>query len=36
MIPTDAALTVDGLALLLFGALNFFTHIGLVVDTMPR
>ncbi|WP_216849442.1 DUF981 family protein [Pimelobacter simplex] len=26
--------TVSGVLLLLFGAMNFFTHIGLIVNTM--
>lgn len=26
--------TLGGLAFLLFGALNYFTHIGLIVNTM--
>ena len=30
-----AAWTLAGVAFLLFGALNFFTHIGLIVNTMP-
>jgi uncharacterized membrane protein len=30
-----AAWTLSGIAFLLFGALNFFTHIGLIVNTMP-
>lgn len=31
---TAGALTLAGLAFLLFGALNFFTHIGLIINTM--
>ncbi len=27
---------LSGLALLLFGALNYFTHIGLIIHTMPK
>jgi uncharacterized membrane protein len=30
-----AAWTLAGVAFLLFGTLNFFTHIGLIVNTMP-
>ncbi|MDT0632333.1 DUF981 family protein [Rubrivirga litoralis] len=30
------AWTVAGVVFLLFGALNFFTHIGLIVNTMPH
>lgn len=33
---TGLTLGLSGLAFLLFGALNFFTHIGLVINTMPR
>ncbi len=29
-------MALAGLALLLFGALNYFTHIGLIVNTMPK
>ena len=29
-------MVLSGLALLLFGALNYFTHIGLIIHTMPR
>jgi uncharacterized membrane protein len=32
---TAVFLGLSGLAFLLFGALNFFTHIGLVINTMP-
>ncbi len=32
---TGAAWGAAGLAFLLFGALNYFTHIGLIVNTMP-
>ena len=28
--------TLDGLGFLLFGALNFFTHIGLIINTSPH
>ncbi|QYH37097.1 DUF981 domain-containing protein [Salinibacterium sp. M195] len=31
---TGVALALGGVAFLLFGALNFFTHIGLIVNTM--
>jgi hypothetical protein len=27
---------IIGLGFLLFGGLNFFTHIGLIVHTMPK
>jgi len=33
---TAAFLGLSGLGFLLFGALNFFTHIGLVINTMPK
>ena len=29
-------MVLSGLALLLFGALNYFTYIGLIIHTMPR
>ena len=34
-VVTGLALGLGGLAFLLFGALNFFTHIGLIIHTMP-
>jgi hypothetical protein len=32
---TGILLGLGGLGFLLFGALNFFTHIGLIIHTMP-
>jgi uncharacterized membrane protein len=32
---TAVLLGLSGLGFLLFGALNFFTHVGLVINTMP-
>ena len=33
---TGGLLGLTGLAFLLFGALNYFTHIGLIINTMPN
>jgi uncharacterized membrane protein len=33
---TGALLVLSGLAFLLFGALNYYTHIGLILNTMPK
>lgn len=33
---TGVLLGLSGLAFLLFGALNYYTHIGLIVNTMPN
>ncbi|MBB6018537.1 DUF981 family protein [Deinococcus radiopugnans] len=33
---TGVLLVLDGLAFLLFGALNYYTHIGLIINTMPK
>ncbi|GGO36134.1 DUF981 family protein [Deinococcus humi] len=33
---TGVLLVLDGVAFLLFGALNYYTHIGLIINTMPK
>jgi hypothetical protein len=32
---TGITLGLSGIAFFLFGALNYFTHIGLIINTMP-